>query len=168
MKRLAVVLLALAACGAPSELAVGTEPLPSAERSRLAAEGTSVPTTTSTIPTRAAGSPRPGRNRRPVRPVPNPPQVAPGTGGAATQGRRITSTAYCLTGTMANGQRVHDGAVASHVLPRGSSWRVLDGPLAGRTFTVEDTGPGATFDVWMSSCAEARQYGRRDIGIERA
>lgn len=69
---------------------------------------------------------------------------------------------------MANGERVHDGAVASHVLPRGSRWKVLDGPLAGRVFTVKDTGPKATFDVWMSSCGAARQYGRRDIGITPA
>lgn len=81
----------------------------------------------------------------------------------------ISSTAYCETGHMANGVPAHDGAVSSKVLPRGSSWLVLDGPLAGRTFTVEDTGPLAFFDVAMPGrCADALVYGRHQILIEAA
>lgn len=83
--------------------------------------------------------------------------------------RTIESSAYCLSGRMKNGEHVHDGAVASVVLAMGTSWKVLDGPLAGRVFTVEDTGgPQATFDVWMSSCQAAINYGRRDVTIEAA
>lgn len=71
---------------------------------------------------------------------------------------------------MANGKTVHDGAVASVVLPMGSRWRVVSGGgLAGRVFTVEDTGgPRATFDVWMASCPQAVRFGRPALVIEKA
>lgn len=71
MRRLAVVLLAVAACGAPAELAVRTEPLPAPDRTRLAVEGTSVPTTT-TVPTTRAGSPRASRSSHNPRTGPPP------------------------------------------------------------------------------------------------
>jgi hypothetical protein len=81
----------------------------------------------------------------------------------------ISSTAYCETGRMANGQLAHEGAVSSHVLPRGSRWRVLTGPYAGAVLIVEDTGPLATFDIAMPGrCDDAVAYGRRVIEIEAA
>jgi 3D (Asp-Asp-Asp) domain-containing protein len=83
--------------------------------------------------------------------------------------RMISSTGYCETGRMANGQIAHEGAVSSHVLPRGSRWRVLSGPYAGAVLVVEDTGPLATFDIAMPGrCAQAIDYGRRTIEIEAA
>lgn len=83
--------------------------------------------------------------------------------------RSISSTGYCETGVMANGQPAHDGAVSSKVLRRGSRWRVLTGPYAGRVFTVEDTGSLAIFDIAMPGrCAAAVAYGRREISIEAA
>lgn len=92
-------------------------------------------------------------------------QIIPSFVGGSPQA--VSSTAYCETGRMADGEYAHDGAVSSKVLPRGSSWRVLDGPLEGRTFVVEDTGPGAYFDVSMpGDCDGARAYGRRSIQIE--
>lgn len=82
--------------------------------------------------------------------------------------RTIAASAYCLRGTMANGRQVHDGAVASNVLPMGSKWRVLGGPLDGRVLTVEDTGgPRVTLDVWMASCHQAIVFGRPSLRIER-
>lgn len=80
----------------------------------------------------------------------------------------ISSTMYCEGTVMANGRRVHDGAVSSHVLPRNSRWRVLSGPYAGRVFVVEDTGPLANFDMYTASCPEAIRYGLRSIRIEAA
>lgn len=85
----------------------------------------------------------------------------------AQASRSVSSTAYCLKGRMANGQRVHNGAVASKILPRGSRWKVLSGSMRGRVFTVKDTGSKAYFDIWMSSCRAARIYGRQRIQITR-
>jgi hypothetical protein len=96
--------------------------------------------------------------RRPE--VPKPATTAPMT---------VSSTAYCETGRMANGELAYDGAVSSNFLPRGSVWRVLTGLFAGRTFTVKDTGPLASFDIAMPGrCADANRYGRHDIQIEPA
>jgi hypothetical protein len=88
---------------------------------------------------------------------------------APTAGRSISSTAYCESGRMANGEIAHDGAVSSKVLARGTSWRVLSGPFAGRVFIVKDTGSLAFFDIAMPGrCEEAVRYGRRNIQIEAA
>ena len=81
---------------------------------------------------------------------------------------KVESTAYCLRGTMANGQQVHDGAVAMNGPAFGTKYVVLSGPKDGRTYTVKDSiGHGTQFDIWMSSCDAARQYGRRTITIAR-
>lgn len=124
------------------------------------------PTTTTTtaapVPTVPTTTLPPPTVTPTVPPAPTPPTTAVEGG----QQRSVNSTAYCLQGTMANGERVHNGAVASKILPRGSSWRVLNGPLAGNVYTVKDTGPSAYFDIWMSSCDAANQYGRREIQIE--
>lgn len=82
--------------------------------------------------------------------------------------RTIGSSAYCLRGNMANGAPVHDGVVASTILPQGSSWRIVKGKLEGKVLTVEDTGGRrATFDVWMASCSAAMAYGRPTLVIQR-
>ena len=81
----------------------------------------------------------------------------------------VDSTAYCLTGRMANGQPAYNGAVAMNGQPFGSRWRVLSGPLAGRVFVVADRiHHGSDFDVAMpGDCQQARAYGRRTITVER-
>jgi hypothetical protein len=113
-------------------------------------------TTTTTAPPPTSAPTTPVPSKRPLSSTP----------GTVTS---IVSTAYCETGRMANGEIAHDGAVSSHVLPRGSSWRVLDGPYSGRVLTVEDTGPLATFDIAMPGrCDDAIAYGRRVIEIEAA
>lgn len=83
--------------------------------------------------------------------------------------RLVSSTAYCLTGRMANGQRVYDGAVAMNGEPFGARFEILDGPRAGSVLTVADRiGHGSQFDVAMpGDCAGARRYGRRSIHIRR-
>lgn len=79
--------------------------------------------------------------------------------------RTVSSTAYCLTGTMANGQRVFRGAVAMNGVPLGSRWRIV----GGGTFVVADRiGHGSGFDIAMpGDCDGARRYGRRTVTIER-
>lgn len=69
---------------------------------------------------------------------------------------------------MANGRRVHQGAVAVNGVPFGTRYQVLSGPLAGNTYTVEDRiGHGTQFDVWTPSCATADRYGRHQIQVRR-
>lgn len=84
-------------------------------------------------------------------------------------GYSVTSTAYCLTGTMANGQRAHRGAVAMNGPAFGTKYYVHSGPLAGQTLTVKDRiGHGSDFDIALpGDCGAARQYGRRTIRISR-
>lgn len=98
--------------------------------------------------------------------------ASPRTFTTAGPGRWVTtSTMYCLTGVTASGTTAGPGVVAVSYgnFPRllGSTWRVLDGPMAGRVFTVEDKGPLADFDMWTGSCDEAVDYGRRTITVEQ-
>lgn len=81
----------------------------------------------------------------------------------------VTSTAYCLTGTMANGQAVYDGAVAMNGVPLGAQYEVLSGPYAGSVLTVADRiGHGSSFDIAMPGrCDDAIAYGRRTIQVRR-
>ncbi len=82
---------------------------------------------------------------------------------------RVESTAYCLTGYMANGQRAHTGAVAMDGVPLGTKFRVKSGPLEGEVLTVKDrVGWGSDFDIAMPDrCRAAYRYGRRTINIRR-
>lgn len=69
---------------------------------------------------------------------------------------------------MANGERVHDGAVAMNGVPFGTRFEVLSGPYAGRVLTVKDRiGHSSEFDIWMASCDAALNYGRRRISIRQ-
>jgi 3D (Asp-Asp-Asp) domain-containing protein len=73
----------------------------------------------------------------------------------------VLRTAYCLQGTMANGHRVHPGAVAvdPRYIPMGSRM-FIPGYGRGR---AEDTGgavKGYHVDVWVSSCAMALRMTR--------
>lgn len=105
----------------------------------------------------------------PHKPKPVAPRRTQRTSRAAGVTQRLNSTAYCLTGRMANGQYAHDGAVAVNNVPFGTRYHVHTGPLAGRTFVVKDrVGWGSEFDVAMPGrCQDARNYGRRTITVER-
>jgi 3D (Asp-Asp-Asp) domain-containing protein len=73
-------------------------------------------------------------------------------------------TMYCLSGTMADGQPVHSGAVATldRSIPFGAHVVI---PGLG-TFTVEDRiGYGSNFDVWTASCATAIGWGRHTLNV---
>ncbi len=78
----------------------------------------------------------------------------------------VTITAYCLRGTTRTGTNAELGVVAAdpRVFPLNREIDVqIEGRLAGH-FRVEDTGlliKGRIVDLWMSDCAEARAFGRK-------
>ena len=82
---------------------------------------------------------------------------------------RVESTAYCLDGYMANGQRAHTGAAAMNGVPLGTKFRIRSGPLGGEVVVVKDrVGYGSDFDIAMPDrCGAAYRYGRRVINIRR-
>lgn len=92
--------------------------------------------------------------------------------GAGLRGGTLTaveSTAYCLTGSMANGQKARRGAVAMGTKER--PWPPL-GSLVwvkelDQVFVVEDRiGHGSQLDFAMpGSCQEAKDWGRRTVHV---
>lgn len=136
----------------------------------IAAEQTTTTSTTTTLPpsTTTTVAPAP----------PATLQAAAVTPAAPSAGvrRTLKSTNYCLSGTMASGQGVHDGAVAFNSSEwrqyAGTQWKVVasEDPqqrFVGRTFTVLDHGPGAHFDIWVNSCEAARNYGTYNVTVEQ-
>lgn len=84
--------------------------------------------------------------------------------------RNFRATAYCLRGRTASGANVRNGIVAAdpRVLPLGSRITMNAGKYSG-TYLVADTGGairGNKLDVWVSSCSEARRFGRRTVKIK--
>lgn len=78
----------------------------------------------------------------------------------------VTSTAYCLSGRMANGRYVHHGAVANNFLPLGTRIRTSRRVFGRRYFRVEDRiGYGTALDFWTGSCGQARAWGRRRVSF---
>ncbi|MCR4323304.1 MAG: 3D domain-containing protein [Candidatus Azambacteria bacterium] len=88
----------------------------------------------------------------------------------------VTMTAYSSTPdqtddspfTMANGKRVHDGAVAANFLPFGT--KVMFPELYGdKVFTVEDRMHkrfSNRMDIWMETRGEAIKFGIREVTVE--
>jgi 3D (Asp-Asp-Asp) domain-containing protein len=84
---------------------------------------------------------------------------------------RFTATAYCKGTTTASGVGVRSGIAAADpaLLPVGSVVQVDS--LAERyngVYTIMDTGPkvqGRLIDVYMWSCYEALEFGRRPIRL---
>lgn len=78
----------------------------------------------------------------------------------------VRVTGYCLTGTMANGEQVHEGAAAFRREDIGKICRIYneDMTLYGE-FTICDTGgkkirQGKTVDIWKPTKAECYQVTR--------
>ena len=82
--------------------------------------------------------------------------------GSLGRGMTVVSSAYCLTGTMANGDRVHAGAAASRRWRLGTRLQLADGT---RVTITDRTAAGAWsgLDIWMADCDAAIAYGRRTI-----
>ena len=84
---------------------------------------------------------------------------------------RFTATAYCKGTTTASGVNVRSGIVAADpdLLPVGSVVRIERlGEKYNGVYTVMDTGPkvhGRHLDIYLWSCNEALQLGRRQMMI---
>jgi 3D (Asp-Asp-Asp) domain-containing protein len=82
----------------------------------------------------------------------------------STNSLSFVATAYSLRGKMANGQNVHNGAIAAdpRILPIGTVV-AIDGM---GTFVVKDTGgaiKGNKIDIWMPNRSNAIKFGRRNV-----
>jgi 3D (Asp-Asp-Asp) domain-containing protein len=81
----------------------------------------------------------------------------------------VVSTAYCLSGQMADGSQVRDGSVASNGFPLGAELEIRPSPTGRRYFKVRDRiGWGTELDFWLPTCSAARSWGRRTVHIRRA
>lgn len=69
---------------------------------------------------------------------------------------------YTPSDTMANGEKVHVGAVASYDLPLGTKIRIN-----GVVYTVKDRcGIPNTIDIYMNSKQECMRFGKRYMNVE--
>lgn len=76
------------------------------------------------------------------------------------------STAYCLSGTMADGSGVRWGSVAHNGYAFGTRITVSPPFYGRRRFTVRDRiGWGTELDFWVPSCAAALSWGRRYVRV---
>ena len=84
---------------------------------------------------------------------------------------RFSATAYCKGTTTASGVNVRTGIAAADpdLLPVGSVIQVSKlGERYNGIYTIMDTGPavqGRLIDIYMWSCHEALDFGRRNIAI---
>jgi 3D (Asp-Asp-Asp) domain-containing protein len=78
------------------------------------------------------------------------------------------STAYCDTGTMADGSYTRAGSVASNRYPLGTRLRIWPSPTGRRLFVVRDRiGWGSELDFYLPSCRAAIRWGRRIVHVRR-
>jgi 3D (Asp-Asp-Asp) domain-containing protein len=94
--------------------------------------------------------------------------AAPGRHRQPPRTLRVAATAYCRHGVTRTGNRTRRGTVAAdpRVLPMGTTVRL---PPRRGLYTVSDTGStvkGRRLDIYMPSCREARQFGRRHVRVE--
>ena len=86
----------------------------------------------------------------------------------ALAGQPHTSTAYCLSGRMADGSYVRAGSVAHNGYPLGTRVTVSPAFYGRRRFVVRDRiGWGTELDFWTGSCATALAWGRRTVFVRR-
>jgi 3D (Asp-Asp-Asp) domain-containing protein len=100
-------------------------------------------------------------------------EVRESTGSPAPGAKlRFTATAYCKGTTTASGVNVRTGIAAADpgILPVGSVIQVDRlGEKYNGIYTIMDTGPkvqGRHIDIYMWSCHEALELGRRTMQIE--
>jgi 3D (Asp-Asp-Asp) domain-containing protein len=85
---------------------------------------------------------------------------------------RMRATAYCQRGKTRSGVHAQDGVVAADPrrLPLGTRLQIVapGKPYAGN-YIVSDTGSaikGRELDIFMSSCARAKRFGRRVVEVK--
>jgi len=80
----------------------------------------------------------------------------------------VVSTAYCLSGAMADGTPTRPGSVASNRFPLGAELEIRPSPTGQRYFRVRDRiGWGTELDFWLPSCSDALRWGRRTVRLRR-
>jgi 3D (Asp-Asp-Asp) domain-containing protein len=90
---------------------------------------------------------------------------------AAMPALRFVASAYCKGNTTASGVVPRSGIAAADddLLPVGSVIQVSSlGPHYDGVYTIMDTGPkvhGRHIDIYLWSCTEAVQFGRRDATV---
>lgn len=78
----------------------------------------------------------------------------------------VVSTAYCLSGQMADGTGVRAGSVAHNGYPLGTHLTISPSPTGRRRFVVRDRiGWGTELDFWVPSCWTARTWGRQNVSV---
>jgi 3D (Asp-Asp-Asp) domain-containing protein len=78
------------------------------------------------------------------------------------------STAFCLSGTMADGSGVRFGSIAHNGYPLGTRVTVSPPFYGRRRFTVRDRiGWGTSLDFWAPNCSMAIRWGRRVVRVRR-
>lgn len=80
----------------------------------------------------------------------------------------LSSTSYCLTGTMADGSRTRAHSVAMNTLPLGTEIRLVKPKhfYGVRRFWVRDRiGHGSQIDFWHRSCGTSLRWGRKNVTI---
>lgn len=79
----------------------------------------------------------------------------------------VTSTAYCQTGTMADGRQTYQGAVAGDRWPLGTRLAVSDSPDGPEVVTVADRiGAGSDLDFALpGQCQRALDWGRHPVRV---
>jgi 3D (Asp-Asp-Asp) domain-containing protein len=98
-------------------------------------------------------------------------EFAPSRGPHPGSRLRFTATAYCKGTTTASGVNVRNGIAAAdpQLLPIGSVIQIDElGDKYDGIYTVMDTGPkvqGRHVDVYLWSCHEALQVGRRPMQL---
>jgi rare lipoprotein A len=85
--------------------------------------------------------------------------------------QEFTALAYSIEGKAADGSKSCIGTVAAdpNVLPLGSKIRVSGAGAYSGDYTVVDSGgnvKGNVIDIYMSSVAEARKFGRKKVEVE--
>ncbi|MCD9186091.1 MAG: 3D domain-containing protein [Pyrinomonadaceae bacterium] len=76
-----------------------------------------------------------------------------------------------MKGRTASGSGVRRGIVAAdpRVLPLGTRINLQAGSYSG-SYIVADTGGGIRgrrLDIWVSSCSEAKRFGRRKVSVSK-
>lgn len=80
----------------------------------------------------------------------------------------LSSTSYCLQGTMADGTPVRPGSVANNEYPLGTQLWISPSPTGQRHFVVRDRiGWGTQLDFWTPTCGRALNWGRRLVAVRR-
>lgn len=93
-----------------------------------------------------------------------------GLPATTSKGTRYKATAYCLRGKTASGRYVRRGIVAAdpRILRLGTRIHMTGGRYTGN-YLVADTGgkiKGRILDIWVPSCREARNWGRRTVYVK--